>query len=126
MDLVAEAWTGERLDDLKQEVEAQGRRMDEGFRDLRAEMRSLRGEMLGEMNGLRGEMNELRGELRGEMGQLRSELRGEIKELGEGITARFDAVGARLDGMYRVMILFGASMFAAMASLVAAVVVAQL
>jgi len=33
-----ESWTDERLDDLKE-------RMDEGFRELRAELRQQRGEM---------------------------------------------------------------------------------
>lgn len=45
MKLMAEGWTEERLDDLKQEVGKQGARlerledrMDAGFRDLREEM----------------------------------------------------------------------------------------
>jgi len=79
MELMAEGWTGGRLDDLKEQVEKLERRTDEGFRELRAEM-----------------------------------------------NARFDSVEARLDAMYRVMILFGASMFGALASLFAAVIVTQL
>jgi uncharacterized protein YPO0396 len=35
---VREAWTDERLDDLNAKVDDLGRRMDEGFRDLRGEM----------------------------------------------------------------------------------------
>ena len=36
--MVREAWTDERLDDLKEH-------MDEGFREVRAELRQQRGEM---------------------------------------------------------------------------------
>lgn len=35
---VREAWTDERLDDLNAKVDELGRRVDEGFRDLRGEM----------------------------------------------------------------------------------------
>ena len=42
------------------------------------------------------------------------------------VDERFDALHGRLDAMYRVMVLFGASMFGAMASLVAALFVTQL
>ncbi len=42
------------------------------------------------------------------------------------IDARFVRLDERLDAMYRLMILFGGSMFAAMASIVAAVIVTQL
>jgi hypothetical protein len=38
MSSVREAWTDERLDDLNAKVDDLGRRMDEGFRDLRGEM----------------------------------------------------------------------------------------
>ena len=38
MSNVREAWTDERLDDLNGKVDDLGRRMDEGFRDLRGEM----------------------------------------------------------------------------------------
>jgi hypothetical protein len=64
--MVREAWTDERLDDLKDH-------MDEGFREVRADLRCLRNEVggvRGEIGGLRGEIGEIReevGELRGEM-----------------------------------------------------------
>jgi hypothetical protein len=35
---VREKWSDERLDDLNHKVDELGRRMDEGFRELRAEM----------------------------------------------------------------------------------------
>ena len=43
--MMTSGWTDERLDDLKQEVEKQGRRMEDGFRDVRAEVASLSNEM---------------------------------------------------------------------------------
>lgn len=65
--MVREAWTDERLGDL-------ANRMDEGFREVRAELRQLRAEMTAGDQSLRGEI----GELRGEIGQVREEL-GEIR-----------------------------------------------
>jgi predicted nucleic acid-binding Zn-ribbon protein len=75
--VVREAWTDERLDKLEN-------RMDEGFREVRAEIRSIRGDM---------------GELRGEIGQVREELgelRAEIKGLEKKFDAKFDAMNRTL------------------------------
>lgn len=38
MEAVRESWTDERMDDLKEQVVEQGRRMDAGFSSIRAEM----------------------------------------------------------------------------------------
>ena len=97
MELMAEHWTEERLDDLKGEVEKLERRVDDGFGSLRTELRE-------EVGGVREEVGDFRKE----------------------VNARFASVEARLDSMYRVMIVFGASMFGALAGLVAAVIVTQL
>lgn len=90
-------WTDERMDDLKQEVDRQGRRMEDGFRDLRSEM----------------------GGLRSEVGDLRGEMDARFDRLGERLEARFDT-------MLYALIAFGGAMFAGMASLVAALLVTQL
>jgi type IV secretory pathway VirD2 relaxase len=47
MEAVRESWTDERLDDLKDQVVEQGRRTDDGFRELRSEMTEMRSEMNG-------------------------------------------------------------------------------
>jgi hypothetical protein len=47
--MAREAWTDERLDDLSKKV-------DDGFRETRAEMRE-------QIRGVRSEMSEIRGEL---------------------------------------------------------------
>lgn len=57
--MARETWTDERLDDLKEH-------MDEGFREVRAELRSVRGE-IAEVRAEVGELREEVGELRGEM-----------------------------------------------------------
>jgi hypothetical protein len=57
--MAREAWTDERLDDLKGH-------MDEGFREVRADIRELRNG-LGSVKGEVGELREEVGELRGEM-----------------------------------------------------------
>lgn len=78
--MVREAWTDERLDDLST-------RMDEGFRELRAETGALRAEM---------------GELRAEVGQVREalgELRAEIKGLEKKFDAKFGAVDAKFSAV---------------------------
>jgi DNA anti-recombination protein RmuC len=49
METVREAWTDERLDDLT-------KRVDEGFRDAREDLRSCRGEMKIDSNSIRTEM----------------------------------------------------------------------
>jgi hypothetical protein len=38
MEMMTSGWTGERLDDLKGQVDDLGRRMDAGFREVREEM----------------------------------------------------------------------------------------
>ena len=100
MELMTERWTEERLDDLKGQVDKLERRTDAGFRELRREM-DRRFDKVDERFD-------------------------KVDARFEAIDGRFDALHGRLDAMYRVMILFGASMFGAMASLVAALIVTQL
>lgn len=82
--MVREAWTDERLDDL-------ANRMDEGFRELRAELRQVRSEMTTGSQSLRGEIGEVRGEI-GEVREELGEVRAEIKGLEKTMDARFDDV----------------------------------
>jgi hypothetical protein len=81
--MAREAWTDERLDNLQ-------KHMEEGFRDVKAEVRTLRSEVKGEMQSLRsevtGEVQSLRTELKEEIGSVRTELKGEISKLD----AKFD------------------------------------
>ena len=81
--MVREAWTDQRLDDLQKHLDA-------GFRETRAEIRSLRSEVKGEIESLRcelkAEIQSLRTEVRSEIGELRSE----IGELRTRFDAKFD------------------------------------
>ncbi len=134
MEMMTSGWTDERMDDLKQEIEKQGRRMEDGFRDLRAEIGSLRQGMGTEIGGLRSEMGTeigtLRQEMGSEIGSLCQEMGTEIGGLRKEMDARFDRLGerieARFDTMLYALIAFGGAMFAGMASLVAALIVTQL
>jgi ferric iron reductase protein FhuF len=45
MELMESRWTDDRMDDLKHQVEGIGRRMDEGFAELRDELRAHRRDM---------------------------------------------------------------------------------
>jgi uncharacterized coiled-coil DUF342 family protein len=65
--MAREVWTDERLDDLKEH-------MDEGFKDVKGEIRGVREEQ----RELRGEIGALRQEVRGEIAGLREELKGEL------------------------------------------------
>lgn len=77
-------------------------------RVVRAEMRGLRGELVGKIGELRGELGgqiaELRGDMVGQMGELRGELGGQIGELrGEigAIKVKVESIDRRLDGLDR-------------------------
>ena len=69
-----EVWTDERLDDLQ-------KHMDGGFREVKAEIRSLRSEVKAEIQSLR---TEVKGEIR--------EVRASIEKLNE----RFDRLNVTL------------------------------
>lgn len=81
--MVREAWTDERLDDLQ-------KHMDEGFREVKAEIRSLRSEFKGEMQSLRSEFKNEVQSLRTELKNEVRELRGEIQDLAARMDAKFD------------------------------------
>lgn len=104
MELMAERWTDDRIDDLKGEVEKLERRTDSGFREVRSDLSDLREEM---------------GDFRKDMSDLRRDMDKRFEQLGERLETRFDTM------LYALIGLSGA-MFAAMASLVAALIVTQL
>jgi hypothetical protein len=82
--MAREAWTDERLDDLKDH-------MDEGFREVRADIR-----------GLRGEMAEVRveiGELREEVGELRGEMMAGFAALNRTLQIAAGLIGAMFVGL---------------------------
>jgi len=56
MATVREAWTDERLDDLNDRVAEIGRRMDEGFERVNAEIRPLRVEVDAKLDATRNEL----------------------------------------------------------------------
>lgn len=99
--MVREAWTDQRLDDLQ-------KHMDEGFREVKAEIRSLRAEIRGEGQSLRtelkGEMSSLRTELKGEMDSLRTELTGEMDSLRTELKGEIEKLGARIDRLTYTLI----------------------
>ena len=79
--MARESWTDERLDDLS-------KRVDDGFKEMRAEFGLVRSEMREEIGLMRSEMREefglVRSEMREEIGSVRSEVgsvRSEIAKL---------------------------------------------
>jgi hypothetical protein len=57
--MARDAWTDERLDDLKGKVERLDQRMETGFAEVREEFRAVRAEMKSEFQAVRGEIAEL-------------------------------------------------------------------
>jgi chromosome segregation ATPase len=89
--MAREAWTDERLDDLKEH-------MDEGFREVRADLRALRAEMAevrGEMGGIRKEI----GELREEVGELRGEMQAGFAALNRTLQIAAGLIGTMFVGL---------------------------
>jgi hypothetical protein len=54
--MARDAWTDERLDDLNAKVDRLDVRMEDGFRGIREEFRSVRGEMKEEFRTVREDM----------------------------------------------------------------------
>ncbi|HET7510266.1 MAG TPA: hypothetical protein VFJ65_08475 [Solirubrobacterales bacterium] len=75
--MARETWTDERLDDLKEH-------MDEGFREVRADL-----------NGLRNEVTSLRAEV-GKVREGQGELRAELKALNRTLQIGFGLTGSFL------------------------------
>ncbi len=103
-----ESWTDERLDDLNDKVGELGRRMDNGFNRVDADIR-----------GLRGEMGDMRTELRGEMAELRGEMNARFDAMQSGIDARFAA-------LQHAMFQFGGVMVAALIGVIATLIATQI
>jgi uncharacterized coiled-coil DUF342 family protein len=82
--MVREAWTDERLDDLKEH-------MDEGFREVRADIRTLREGL----DSVRGEV----GELREEVGELRGEMKAGFAALNRTLQIAGGLIGAMFVGL---------------------------
>ncbi|HET8814722.1 MAG TPA: hypothetical protein VFM51_07170 [Solirubrobacterales bacterium] len=61
--MAREAWTDQRLDDLKAEVKKIDLRMEAGFGEIRAEFKAVRAEMREEFQGVRDEMTGIRTEI---------------------------------------------------------------
>lgn len=82
--MVREAWTDERLDDLKEH-------MDEGFREVRTDIRQLRNGL----DSLKGEV----GELREEVGELRGEVKAGFAALNRTLQIAGGLIGAMFVGL---------------------------
>jgi len=65
--MARETWTDERLDDLKEH-------MDEGFKEVKGEIRAVRAELKSTRVELKEEIAATRIELKGEIGEVRSGL----------------------------------------------------
>jgi len=84
MELMEGRWTDDRMDDLKHQVEGVGRRMDEGFAELRAELRAQRRDM----------------EVRFDKIDARFE---RVDERFERVDERFEKVDGKIDAKFDVL-----------------------
>ncbi|MFL5898454.1 MAG: hypothetical protein ACJ76D_08345 [Solirubrobacterales bacterium] len=89
--MAREAWTDERLDDLKEHI-------DEGFRELRADMREVRADISGVRDGLNSVKGEV-GELREEVGGLRGEMKAGFAALNRTLQIAGGLIGAMFVGL---------------------------
>jgi Skp family chaperone for outer membrane proteins len=96
--MAREAWTDERLDDLNKKV-------DDGFNEMHAEFRALRGEMKSEFQALRaetkGEFQGVRAEMKGEFQAVRTEMKSEFQAVRAEMRGEFQAVRAEMKGEFQ-------------------------
>jgi uncharacterized coiled-coil DUF342 family protein len=103
MATMREAWTDERLDDLKDGMHREFGQVHEDNRELRTEIRAVKTELKGEIADLRtelmGEIGGLCTELKGEIGDLRTEMNtGFAKSHAEVVATRSELKG-EIDGL---------------------------
>src|SRR3954462_14512347 len=91
-----EAWTDERLDDLNKKV-------DDGFQEMHAEFRALRGEMKSEFQAVRADMTSefqaVRAEMKGEFQAVRAEMKGEFQAVRAEMKGEFQGVRGEIQGI---------------------------
>jgi chromosome segregation ATPase len=108
--MAREVWTDERLDDLN-------KRVDEGFKETRAEFRAVRSEMKSEFQAVRAEMKSefhaVRAEVKGESQSIRAEIQAARGELGSQIAALHRTTLQLFGGMMVTMVLGFAGMILA-------------
>ncbi|MCW2989399.1 MAG: hypothetical protein JWM24_2337 [Solirubrobacterales bacterium] len=97
MEAMREAWTDERLDDLT-------KRVDEGFRESREDLRSFRIEVKTDFASLRGEMDTRFEKADTAIGMRFDKVDTRFDKANTEIDARFDGLNARFDAMQRLMI----------------------
>jgi uncharacterized coiled-coil DUF342 family protein len=83
--MVREAWTDERLDDLKEH-------MDKGFGEVKGEIREVRMDIRDLRNGLDSVKGEV-GELREEVGELRGEMKAGFAAMTRTLQIGFGLMG---------------------------------
>src|SRR3954453_17768556 len=91
-----EVWTDERLDDLNKKV-------DDGFKEMHAEFRALRGEMKSEFQAVRADMTSefqaVRAEMKGEFQAVRAEMKGEFQAVRAEMKGEFQGVRGEIQGI---------------------------
>lgn len=97
MSAVREAWTDERLDDLRGSV-------DTGFAQMREDHADFRAELKAQGSEFREEMKAQGVEFREEMKVLSAEFRQETKDLRGEMQAGFERIDRRFDWLTRTIV----------------------
>jgi hypothetical protein len=98
--MARDAWTDERLDDLKTGI-------DDGFREMRVEFRAVRGEMKQDSIGLREEIRGVRAELGSEIGGVREEIGALNRSIHQMTAAMFGTMLVGFLGVIATIIAHG-------------------
>jgi hypothetical protein len=103
MDAMREAWTDARLDDLNGRVGDLGRRMDNGFNQIHADIRALDAKVDSKIDGLDAKIDGLDAKLDSKVDGLRAESR-----------AEFAAVRGEIASLHRLLIQGGGGIIGTM------------
>jgi hypothetical protein len=103
MDAMREAWTDARLDDLNGRVGDLGRRMDNGFNQIHADIRALDAKVDSKIGGLDSKIDGLDAKLDSKVDGLRAESR-----------AEFAAVRGEIASLHRLLIQGGGGIIGTM------------
>jgi outer membrane murein-binding lipoprotein Lpp len=99
MDAMREAWTDARLDDLNGRVGDLGRRMDNGFNQIHADIRALDAKVDSKIDGLDSKVDSKIDGLDSKIDGLDSKIDSKIGGLDAKVDSKIDGLDSKIDGL---------------------------